>query len=161
MLRHIQALLVLWVGVSAFGQSKDALGPSPGTLLDVFGHKLHIQCIGPENASPVVILEAGAGAFSNDWVAVQGLLEKQIRSCAYDRAGLGWSEPGPGPRTLQQEVLELHALLQEAHVSGPLVLVGQSMGALNVRLSTRKNMETTSLELCWSTLRMKAVCSTA
>jgi pimeloyl-ACP methyl ester carboxylesterase len=138
MLRHIQAFLLLWVGVSASGQSKDALGPAPGTLLDVFGHKLHIHCIGPDKASPVVIFEAGAGAFSKDWVAVQGLLEKQIRSCAYDRAGLGWSEPGPGPRTLQQEVLELHALLQAAHVSGPLVLVGQSLGALNVRLYTQK-----------------------
>jgi pimeloyl-ACP methyl ester carboxylesterase len=60
------------------------------------------------------------------------------RSCAYDRAGLGWSEPGPGPRTLKQEVFELHALLKAVRISGPLVLVGQSMGALNVRLYTKE-----------------------
>ena len=105
-------------------------------MIDVGGHKLQIYCTGPRDAKPVVIFEAGGGAFSKDWTVVQSLLGRQVRTCAYDRAGLGWSDPGPAPRTLKQEVFELHALLKAANISGPLVLVGQSIGALNVRLYT-------------------------
>jgi pimeloyl-ACP methyl ester carboxylesterase len=122
----------------AFAQSTATLGPAPGMLVDIGGHKLHISCVGPPDEKPIVVFEAGGGAFSKDWNAVQGLLNPDIRSCAYDRAGLGWSEPGPGPRTLKQEVFELHALLKAAKISGPFVLVGQSMGALNVRLYTKE-----------------------
>ena len=118
----------------ALGQTN--LGPAPGTMIDVGGHKLQIHCTGPRDAKPVVIFAAGGGAFSKDWTLVQSLLARQVRTCAYDRAGLGWSDPGPAPRTLKQEVFELHALLKAANISGPLVLVGQSIGALNVRLYT-------------------------
>ena len=67
---------------------------------------------------------------------MQSLLAERVRTCAYDRAGLGWSDLGPGPRTLAQEVFELHTLLESANISGPFVLVGQSLGALHVRLFT-------------------------
>jgi pimeloyl-ACP methyl ester carboxylesterase len=67
---------------------------------------------------------------------VQALLSTRVRTCAYDRAGSGWSEPGPTPRTLRQEVFELHALLEKAAVPGPYILVGQSLGGLLVRLYT-------------------------
>jgi pimeloyl-ACP methyl ester carboxylesterase len=130
----LAAILATVIPVS--GQSK--LGPAPGTMIDVGGHKLHINCSGPHGAKPVVIFEAGGGAFSKDWTVVQSLLARQVGSCAYDRAGLGWSGPGPAPRTLKQEVFELHTLLKAAKISGPLVLVGQSIGALNVRLYTMK-----------------------
>jgi pimeloyl-ACP methyl ester carboxylesterase len=106
-------------------------------MIDVGGHRLHIHCVGPRDAKPVVILEAGAGAFSKDWNTVQSLLAERIRTCAYDRAGVGWSEAGPAPRTLAQEVFELHALLKSAKIIGPFVLVGQSLGALDVRLFTK------------------------
>ena len=122
--------------IAALAQSSAPLGPAPGKMIDVGGHRLHIHCIGPHNAKLTVILEAGGGAFSRDWTAVQSLLAERVRNCAYDRAGLGWSEPGPAPRTLAQEVFELHRLLKAAKISGPLVLVGQSLGALNVRLFT-------------------------
>jgi pimeloyl-ACP methyl ester carboxylesterase len=107
-------------------------------MIDVYGHKLRIHCVGPQNANPVVVFEAGGGAYSEDWIAVQDLLAARFRTCAYDRAGLGRSDPGPAPRTLAQEVFELHALLGTAKIFGPLVLVGQSLGALNVRLYTEK-----------------------
>lgn len=74
----------------ALGQTK--LGPAPGTMIDVGGHKLQINCTGPRDAKPVVIFEAGGGAFSKDWTVVQSLLARQVRTCAYDRAGLGCSE---------------------------------------------------------------------
>src|SRR5262249_4244708 len=104
----------------------------------VGGHKLHLRCIGPPDAKPIVILEAGGGGFSNGWTTVQDLLSSRVRTCAYDRAGSGWSEPGPGPRTMRQEVFELHALLEAAKVPGPFVLVGQSIGGLLVRLYTER-----------------------
>lgn len=108
-------------------------GPPPGTLIDVGGYRLHILCSGSSSAgAPTVILDAGAGAFSTVWSAVQRAIP-QIRSCAYDRAGWGWSDPGPGPRTISQDAAELGSLLREAHVSGPYVLVGHSYGGLIVR----------------------------
>lgn len=127
---------ILGTLILASGQSK--LGAAPGTMIDVGGHTLHIHCFGPHEGNPVVIFEAGGGAFSKDWTVVQSLLPRQVRSCAYDRAGLGWSGPGPAPRTLKQEVFELHTPLKAAKISGPVVLVGQSIGALNVRLYTMK-----------------------
>jgi len=136
LLRIFEFVATISLAVSCFGQSTDSLGPAPGRMINVDGRKMHIHCIGPENLKPVVIFEAGAGAFSKDWTTVQNLLAAHIKTCSYDRAGLGWSDPGPAPRTLKQEVFELHTLLQAAHISGPLVLVGHSLGALNVRIYT-------------------------
>ena len=128
--------LVMSIVASGLGQSTTQLGPAPGKMIEVGDHKLHLNCIGPSEMKPTVVFEAGAGAFSKDWSVVQSLLAKQLKTCAYDRAGLGWSDPGPTPRTLKQEVFELHNLLHSAQISGPIVLVGQSLGALNVRLYT-------------------------
>ena len=111
-------------------------GSAPGVLVDIGGRKLHIHCIGPERRTPTVILEAGGGGFSITWSRVQDLLSSRVRTCAYDRAGSGWSEAGPAPRTMAQEVFELHALLDAAEVTGPFVLVGQSIGGLLVRMYT-------------------------
>jgi len=113
-------------------------GPAPGALVDIGGHKLHIRCIGPPSARPTVVLEAGGGGSSKDWSSVQDLLSSRVRTCSYDRAGLGWSELGPAPRTMRQEVFELHALLEAAKVPAPFVLVGQSIGGLLVRLYTKQ-----------------------
>src|SRR5687767_13784892 len=88
--------------------------PPPGRLVDIGGRSLHIRCVGPEGTSPTVILQPGGGAFSAVWARVQDLLTERVRTCAYDPAGIGRSEPGPTPRTLQQEVFELHALLERA-----------------------------------------------
>lgn len=141
MVKSLQPVLVLaLVGAigAAFAQLNAAKGPAPGKLIDIGGHKLHINCVGPNDAKPPVIFEAGGGAFSKDWTAVQSILASSVRTCAYDRAGLGWSDPGPAPRTLRQEVFELHALLEATNISRPFVLVGQSIGALDVRLYTQE-----------------------
>jgi pimeloyl-ACP methyl ester carboxylesterase len=108
--------------------------PPPGRLVDIGGRSLHIRCVGPEGARPTAVLQPGGGGYSSVWSRVQDLLAERVRTCAYDPAGLGWSEPGPTPRTLQQEVFELHALLDNAKVPGPFVLVGHSIGGLAARL---------------------------
>jgi len=113
-------------------------GPPPGVLVDIGGHKLHIHCVGLTNASLTVVFESGGGGSSKDWSRVRDLLPAQVRTCAYDRAGFGWSEAGPSPRTMRQEVFELHALLEAAKTPGPFVLVGQSIGGLLVRLYTEQ-----------------------
>jgi pimeloyl-ACP methyl ester carboxylesterase len=81
-----------------------------------------------------VVLEAGAGDFSVDWSLVQPGIAAFTRVCSYDRAGWGWSDPGPRPRTMRQQVWELHTLLEKGGVKPPFVLVGHSYGAWLVRL---------------------------
>src|SRR5207247_7219573 len=85
-----------------------------------------------------VVLEAGAGDFSFDWSLVQAEVARFTRVCSYDRAGSAWSDPGPTPRTMHQEVFELHTLLRRAGVEGPYVLVGHSYGGLLMRLYARQ-----------------------
>jgi pimeloyl-ACP methyl ester carboxylesterase len=70
--------------------------PPPGEMVDVGGHELHIHCAG--QGSPTVVLEAASGATSAQWVRVQQRVSETTRVCAYDRAGMGWSEDGPEPR---------------------------------------------------------------
>ena len=109
--------------------------PPPGKLVDVGGWRLHLNCTGEVRASqPTVILEAGVGDFSVEWSLVQPGVAKFARVCSYDRAGDGWSDLGPHPRTLRQIVYELHTLLDKAGVKPPLVLVGHSYGGWLVRL---------------------------
>ena len=105
----------------------------PQTRVDIGGRALFISCTGA--GSPTVVLEAGSGNTADTWVGVQPEVARFTRVCSYDRAGLGQSDPAPaGVRTVQDSVDDLHALLAAADISGPLVLVGQSVGGLIVRL---------------------------
>src|SRR5918997_327578 len=113
--------------------------PPPGELVDVGSHSLHINCVG--QGSPTVILEAASGGMSAHWVRVQQQLAKTTRVCAYDRAGLGWSESGPEPRDARQISSELHTLLANAGIEGPYVLVGHSYGGLYARMYAARYSE--------------------
>jgi pimeloyl-ACP methyl ester carboxylesterase len=104
----------------------------PGKLVDIGSHHLHLYCTGA--GTPTVVLESGLAGPALQWTLVQQELTKTTRVCSYDRAGLGWSNRGPTPRTGLQIVSELHALLTAAHIDGPYVLVGHSLGGLLVRL---------------------------
>jgi pimeloyl-ACP methyl ester carboxylesterase len=107
--------------------------PPPGQLVDVGGYRLHINCTG--TGSPTVVIDAGLGDWSASWSSwVQPEVAKTTRVCTYDRAGMGYSEAGPLPRTAEQFAKELHTLLQHAGIPGPYVLVGHSMGGLPVRV---------------------------
>jgi len=105
-----------------------------GEFVDIGGRRLRVVCEGSEGAGPTVWLEHGAFGAATDWAAVQQkLVAKGLRSCAYDRAGLGWSDPGPKPRDGDAALADLEALMAAVGDPGPYVLVGHSMAGLHVR----------------------------
>ena len=106
--------------------------PPPGELVDVGGFRLHLTCAGA--GGPAVVLDAGLAGFSLDWGLVLPAVAEHSTVCAYDRAGYGWSDPGPLPRTSSRIATELHTLLHRAGIESPYVLVGHSFGGFNVRL---------------------------
>ena len=125
------ALVTLIAG--AIAKSNLAKGhPAPGQLVDVGGYKLHINCMG--EGSPTVILESGWVESSSTWLFIQPEVAKTTRVCSYDRAGYGWSDPSPHPRTAGWRADELHTLLVNANIEGPYVLVGHSLGGMLVRV---------------------------
>ncbi|MBN1967592.1 MAG: alpha/beta hydrolase [Anaerolineae bacterium] len=138
--RGLVALILLILVLSVLGFVYEAAAEAsdrqaylpPGQLFDVDGHQMHIVCTG--EGSPTVILEAAGGHFSTSWSWVQAEVEQTTRVCAYDRAGYGWSDPGPEPRDAQRIVSELHVLLGLAGVEPPYVMVGHSVGGLYVRV---------------------------
>ncbi len=104
----------------------------PGRLVQLDTHRLHLHCAG--EGRPTVVFEAALGASSLSWVHVQPAIARITRTCTYDRAGLGWSDPGPLPRTAGRIANELHTLLQRSATPPPYVLVGHSFGGLVAEL---------------------------
>ncbi len=106
--------------------------PPSGEMVDVNAHLMHIDCAG--QGSPTVVLEAANLGMSANWVRVHQRLAQTTRVCAYDRAGMGWSEGGPEPRDAKRISGELYTLLANAGIEGPYVLVGHSYGGLYARM---------------------------
>jgi pimeloyl-ACP methyl ester carboxylesterase len=106
--------------------------PPPGRLVSVGPHRLHIRCDG--EGGPPVIFDAALGGSSLSWSLVQPAVARHTRACSYDRAGFGWSDAGPLPRTAGRIADELHQLLRAAAIAPPYVLVGHSYGGLVMRL---------------------------
>lgn len=113
--------------------------PPPGRLVDVGGRALHIRCAG--SGSPTLVLEMGAGTSSLVWETVYRDLSRVTHVCAYDRAGYGWSDAGPMPRTGDALVSDLHALLRASGEHGPFVLAGHSFGGWVIRLYRARHPE--------------------
>jgi pimeloyl-ACP methyl ester carboxylesterase len=128
--------VLLGAAYQAWGTKKDAKRfPPPGRLVAIGGHRLHILESGTGNAT--IVLEAGLMSTVLSWSGLQRELEKSFRVVSYDRAGLGWSDLGPMPRTAEQIVKELHDLLGKAGIAPPYVLVGHSFGGLTMPLFAR------------------------
>jgi pimeloyl-ACP methyl ester carboxylesterase len=128
-------LVVLLAGASYqfFSNRRDLrLHPPPGQMIDIGGYRLHLDCTG--QGLPTVVFDSGLSDDSITWYKVQPEIAKVTRSCSYDRAGLGWSDPSPLPRTSRAVAEELHRLLKNAKIEGPFILVGHSLGGLNMRM---------------------------
>ena len=138
--RIARVLLLLLIVLAAAGmiyeniaEVRDRRFNQPaGQLVHVGGRNMHIDCSG--QGGPAVILDSGLGDSYLSWRKVQPEIAKFTRVCSYDRAGIGYSEPSPSPRTARVIAEELHALLQAANIPPPYVLVGHSMGGFDVRL---------------------------
>lgn len=95
---------------------------------------INLDCRG--TGSPTIVLEPGWGSWSIDWAPVHDALAQVTRTCAYDRAGMGFSSPGNRPATLASITTDLEALLNAARIEPPYVLVGGSKAAVFVRAFT-------------------------
>ena len=122
----VAALIGAAAGSQALAEARDRRKyPPPGRLVDVDGHRLHLQCLG--DGSPTVVLEAGLATCSLDWSRVLPEVARFTRVCAYDRAGHGWSDRGSKPRTSQRLADELHTLLRGAVTSSCWTSQGWSL----------------------------------
>jgi pimeloyl-ACP methyl ester carboxylesterase len=135
--------LVFLTSLSGFtyeqiGRSRDGsrLPPRIGRAIDLGGRTLNLSCSG--EGTPTVILEAGGDEPGYAWAPVQAKIATFTRACSYDRAGVGWSDPPPRPRTSATVVSDLHQMLERAGVPPPYVLVGASIGGEYARIYTRR-----------------------
>jgi len=129
------AIVLAAIGVSyqSLSAARDRRAHSmPGQLVDTGGYRMHINCAG--QGTPTVVLDSGLGDSYISWHKVQPQIEQFTRVCSYDRAGLGYSDSSLRPRTSKDIAEELHLLLHNARIPGPLVVVGHSMGGYDVRL---------------------------
>ena len=131
----IALVLAILAAIAIVARAQSPSYPPPGRMVDIGGRALHISCTG--QGTPTVVLIAGGGAYSIDWTLVQPTVAQRTRVCAYDRAGLAWSDPGPADETIEQTVADLHALLAASTEPGPYVLVGASIAGLYIRAYQR------------------------
>ena len=141
MLIGLALVVVAWI--AAGGCMVATAGPftPSGTYVDIGGRRLRLVCAGPaQSDKPTVWMEAGAFGLAADFAAIQEKLTAQgIRSCAYDRAGMGWSDPGPEPRDSDAIVDDLEKLIAASGERGPFILMGHSMAGLHTRLFAGRN----------------------
>jgi len=91
---------------------------------------MHIEGKG----TPPVVIDAGLADQLDKLGPLQERLARITQVITYNRAGYGQSEPGPVPRHSGREAEELKALLEKAAVPGPYLLVGHSLGAVNMQV---------------------------
>jgi pimeloyl-ACP methyl ester carboxylesterase len=140
LLRGLLVVLIIVVGLVVMGALYQTLAtardarryPPSGRLIDVGGYKLHLLCEG--TGSPTVVLDAANQGTVSNWIWIQSELAAGTRVCAYDRAGLGWSDLAPETQDATANAQALHVLLERAGESPPYVLVGHSLGGLYARM---------------------------
>lgn len=133
-MRSLKLGTVLIAMLSLLGAMPNNAGSlylKPGRLVDVGGYRLNLYCVG--QGSPTVVFDSGLEDWAPAWITIQPVIARTTRTCTYDRAGNGLSDPGPMPRTTARIVTDLHTLLRNAGEKGPFILVGHSFGGINVR----------------------------
>lgn len=143
----IAVIAVLISAVAVSGQQAAGSGSAPadivygrpGQLVDAGGFRLNLYCMG--SGSPTVVFDSGWGDWAPAWSKVQPEIAKWTRACSYDRAGTGFSDPGPMPRTSVHIAEELRTALHHADIGGPYILVGSAFGGDNVRTFADLHMD--------------------
>jgi len=129
-------LLTLMAGFTyeQIGRARDAsqLPPRVGQAIDIGGRTLNLYCSG--QGSPTVILEPGGNSPGYSWLLQQSKMAAFTRTCWYDRAGVGWSDPPSSPRTSASIVSDLHEALHRAGILPPYVMAGGSVGGEYVHI---------------------------
>lgn len=129
MMRWLRLLSCLLL-IAPLAMAQGAPARSPGThLVEIGGgHRLNLVCTG--QGSPTVLFLQAAGGGMIEWHKIQAQVAARTRTCLYDRAGFGFSDPPAGTVTALSATDDLHALLGAARIGGPVVLVGHSLGGL-------------------------------
>lgn len=138
--RIILGLAIVTILLAATGAVYESISESrdrlrhlvTGGIVDGGGFWMYFNCVG--HGTPAVVLESGLGDSYTSWRKVQPQIGQFTQVCSYDRAGLGYSDSSPRPRTSKEFAKELHTLLHNAGIPAPYVLVGHSMGGYDVRL---------------------------
>jgi pimeloyl-ACP methyl ester carboxylesterase len=134
-MRTLAAAVLICVLLSVRNIASAAAGDEryarPGQLVAAQGTRLNFYCMG--QGSPAVVFDSGWGDWAPVWTIVQPEVAKWTRACSYDRAGAGFSDPGPMPRTSVRIAAELRSALRHAGIRGPYILVGNAFGGDNVR----------------------------
>jgi pimeloyl-ACP methyl ester carboxylesterase len=139
----------VWLVACAVAFTAAALAPSsaasgdlmythPGRLIDIGGRNINMYCMG--SGTPAVVFDAGFEDWSPAWATIQPAVAAWTQACSYDRAGSGFSDPGPLPRSSLNIAQDLYAALQKANIKGPYVLVGHSFGSFNTRMFADQHM---------------------
>src|ERR1700726_3758343 len=127
----VSICLLLGVQSVASAAPGDELYARPGQLATAQGTRLNFYCMG--RGSPTIVFDSGWGDWAPVWTIVQPEVAKWTPACSYDRAGAGFSDPGPMPRTSVRIAEELRTALRNAGIAGPYILVGSAYGGDNVR----------------------------
>ena len=134
---HRLMLLMIACGLILSGSPVGAVNHNnPGKLIDVGGYRIHVACEG--YGTPTVLVDVGLGGNSLEWRYVVNEVREFTRVCFYDRAGYGYSDMGPRPRTSSRISNELFLLTQSLDLERPFILVGHSFGGFNMQLFARR-----------------------
>jgi pimeloyl-ACP methyl ester carboxylesterase len=122
----VLGLVAIGGAFEAVAEATTSNSPSAGRTYLVDGHRLFLNCVG--SGSPTVVLFNGLGERTPSWAWVQPAVARETRVCTFDRAGQGWSGKAPERQDGHELAADLHGLLSAAHVPGPYVLAGHSVG---------------------------------
>ncbi len=140
MILVMMVVAAAWATVVVAAEVVSRVHTPRGEMVDIGGRRLRLVCEGPLSAAPTIWMEAGAFSGAADFAALQQkLTARGLRTCAYDRAGMGYSDPGPTPRDGDAIVADLERLIAASGERGPFVLVGHSMAGLYLRQFAARN----------------------
>lgn len=116
--------------VSKYSDSKKYL--PPGKIIEINGHKMHIYTAGKGELTVVFASGFGAPSSYTDFYPLYSKIPEQIKVVVYDRPGYGWSDISSDPRDIDTIAEELHELLKKSQQKPPYILVGHSLGSLEI-----------------------------